>query len=100
MDPAVFKQLFEQNSCVRELEAAESHWLYVSQCDQFLEDIYRIIEERASSQKIHAAAFYSPPIFLDSHSLLRVGGRVQTTKTSSSSQHPVIIHGKHPVAKF
>ena len=38
--------------------------------------------------------------FLDSNKLLRVGGRQQNSKLSYSNQHPLILHGKHPVAKL
>ena len=38
--------------------------------------------------------------FLDSSSILRVGGRQQNSELSYPSLHPVILHGKHSVTKF
>ena len=38
--------------------------------------------------------------FVDSNGLLRVGGRDQNSKLPYSTQHPIIVHGKHALAKL
>ena len=38
--------------------------------------------------------------FLDSSSVLRVGSREQNSNAVYSSLHPIILHGKHPLAKL
>ena len=81
----------------QELEAAETYWLHVSQCAYFSEEIELLKKGQAlprSSCLLHLHPF------LDSHGLLRVGGREQSTAASSPSQHPVIVNGKHPIAKL
>ncbi len=77
-----------------ELQAAEQFWLSVSQSDHFLEEMGTLRKTKTiarSSSLLHLHPF------LDESSLLRVGGRQQTTK---SSQHPIIIHGNHPITKL
>ena len=75
---------------VRELEAAERYWLYVSQCDHFLE-LFKGQAITKSSCLLHLNPFS------DSHSVLR---REQITKTAGPSQHHAILYGKHPVVKL
>ena len=72
----------------RELEA---------QGDHFLEEIELLKKGKALPRS--SCLLHLHPL-LDSHSPFCVGSREQTTKIASSSQHPVIVHGKHPVAKL
>lgn len=38
--------------------------------------------------------------FVDSDSLVQVGGRVRNAGISYASRHPIIFHGKHPMKKL
>ena len=78
----------------RELEAGEKYWFCVSQGDHFLKEIEFL--KKGKSLPRSSCLLHLHPL-LESHSLLHVGGREQTTKIASSSQHPVIVHEKHPV---
>ena len=82
---------------MKELVAAEYYWLSISQQDYFAEEIDAL-------QKKHALRSSSCLLplhpFIDSSGLIRVGGRVQNSDAPYSSQHPVILHGKHPVVKL
>ena len=35
--------------------------------------------------------------FLDAHKIIRVGGHEQNSNCAYSNQHPVILHGSHPI---
>ena len=47
-----------------------------------------------------ASPLLSLNLFLDTVGLLRVGGREQNSKRLYGSQHPLIMHARHPIAKF
>ena len=38
--------------------------------------------------------------FVDSNGVIRVGGRIQNSRISYASRHPVVLHGKHPITKL
>ena len=88
-----------ETSCltVKELVAAETYWLSISQRDHFA----REIDSLQRKHLVHDSSCLLPlhPL-LDSSGLIRVGGRVQNSNAPYSSKHPVVLHGKHPVAKL
>ena len=80
-----------------ELNTAETYWLILCQSDHFS------IETNALSSGKNMPPSscllpYHP--FLDSSSVLQVGGREQNSNAAYSSLHPIILHGKHPLAKL
>ena len=82
---------------MKELVAAETYWLSISQHDHFAQEI----DALQKKHMIHNSSCLLPlhPL-VDSSGLLRVGGREQNSNAPYSSQLPVILHGKHPVAKL
>ena len=80
-----------------ELQEAERYWLYISQSDHFLEEIQALKNSQVISRSSCLLTLHP---FLDSNSSLRVGGRQNQSSLSSPSQHPVIVHGKHPITKL
>ena len=54
-------------------------------------------EEQLPS-RIQCSVIPSP--FLDDKSSLRVGGREQHSKLNYGKQHPIILHGTHPLSKL
>ena len=80
-----------------ELQEAERYWLYISQCDHFLEEIQALKNSQVISRSSCLLTLHP---FLDSSSLLRVGGRQNQSSLCNPSQHPVIVHGKHPITKL
>ena len=38
--------------------------------------------------------------FLDTHGIIRVGGRISNSKLSYNRMHPIVLHGKHPITKL
>ena len=80
---------------VREIAAAECYWLSISQGVHFPAEL----EALKSHSAIPTTSCLVPlHPFLDSLGLIRVGGRQQHSKALVSSQHPIILHSKHPVA--
>ena len=82
---------------VEQIDSAEIYWLRRSQCDHFGEEIVLLKRNKPLSRS--SCLLHLNP-FLDSNSLLRVGGREQCTEALSPSQHPIIVHGRHPVVKL
>ena len=82
---------------VEELTSAEGYWLLVCQRDHFMTE--RELLERKKNLSNSSCLLPLHP-FLDSSSLLRVGGRQQNSNLSYSRQHPIILHGNHPVTKL
>lgn len=82
---------------VAELQAAVRYWLHVSQCAHYLEEIQAL---KNSQTLTRSSSLLTLHPFLDSNSLLRVGGRQTHSSSCSPSQHPIIINGKHPVVKL
>ena len=88
----------DQNRVISPLTVmAETYWLSISQQEYFAEEIDAIqwkitLPNSSCLLPLH-------PI-VDSSGLLRVGGREQNSGAPYSSQHPIILHGKHPVSKF
>ena len=82
---------------VEELVRSERHWISVSQEDSFTTQISTLKKKQALSRKDHLLAL-NP--FIDSHGILRVGGRGSHSEMSYNSRHPVILPGKHPITKL
>ena len=81
----------------QELQAAEAYWVTVVQQDHFAKELTAIKE----SQKLHnSSPLLSLRPILDSPGLLRVGGRECNSAAPFSSQHPIILHGKHPITRL
>ena len=80
---------------VREITAAECYWLSISQSVYFPAEL-KALKSHSAIPDTSCLMPLRP--FLDSLGLIRVGGREQHSKALVSSQHPIIIHGKHPVA--
>lgn len=82
---------------VWETQEAEFYWFSIVQKQRFMSDIINVNSKR----KLHGS---SPHLSLhpivDEHGLLWVGGREQRSGRSCSSQHPVILHGKHTITKL
>ena len=82
---------------VEELTMAETYWLSISQQEYFAEEIDAIQRKITLPNSSYLLPLH--PI-VDSSGLLRVGGREQNSGAPYSSQHPIILHGKHPVSKL
>ena len=82
---------------VGELHKAERYWLRRIQRSHFEEEM-QALRERSSLESSSPLLSLSP--LIDSFGLLRVGGRQQLSKSSYESQHPIILHGKHPLTRL
>ena len=80
-----------------ELHEAEYYWISIIQNDHFQNEIQTLKQECLLKKSSPLLPLHP---FLDSNKLLRVGGRQQNSKLSYSKQHPLILHGKHPVTKL
>ena len=80
-----------------ELHEAEYYWISIIQNDHFQNEIQTLKQERLLKKSSPLLPLHP---FLDSNKLLRVGGRQQNSKLSYSNQHPLILHGKHPVTRL
>ena len=82
---------------VDEVQRAERYWLTVAQESSFTEEMLFLkakqeLPKRSSLLPLHP--------FLDSHGLLRVGGRESQSKLPYSRRHPMILPGNHTVTKL
>ena len=82
---------------VQELAEAESYWLSISQRDHFATEVDTLKLENSIPKSSSLVPLH--PI-VDSSGLIRVGGRERNSKACYSSQHPIVLHGKHPVTKL
>ena len=80
-----------------ELHEAEYYWISIIQNDHFQNEIQTLKQECLLKKSSPLLPLHP---FLDSNKLLRVGGRQQNSKLFYSKQHPLILHGKHPVTKL
>ena len=81
----------------KELHEAEYYWISIIQNDHFQNEIQTLKQERLLKKSSPLLPLHP---FLDSNKLLRVGGRQQNSKLSYSNQHPLILHGRHPVTRL
>ena len=81
----------------QKLHEAEYCWISIIQNDHFQNEIQTLKQECLLKKSSPLLPLHP---FLDSNKLLHVGGRQQNSKLSYSKQHPLILHGKHPVTKL
>ena len=78
-----------------ELLFAENYWIKIIQADHFEAELTSV---RTTESLPRSSTLLPLQPFVDDSSILRVGGRRQLSQTSDyRSQHPVILHGKHPL---
>ena len=77
-----------------ELFNAECYWISIIQNAYFKDEIQAL---KKQSHLSTSSSLLSLHPIIDSHNLLRVGGRQQNSKLSYSSRHPLMLHGKHPM---
>ena len=82
---------------VQELNRAKSYWISLSQRTHFGKEV-KPLEMKAPISQSSPLISLNP--FLDKEQLLRVSGRESNSKLSYENQHPLIIHGKHPLTKL
>ena len=82
---------------VVELAAAERYWMALSQHAHFSAELAAL---QTKQHLPKSGCLMSPNPFLDSEGLLRVGGRESHSNLSFSRQHPIILHGKHPLTEL
>ena len=82
---------------VEELMSAERYLLLIAQQNHFSKEI-KALKNNKDIPKSSCLLPLHP--FVDSSMLLRVGGREQNSKASYASQHPIILHGNHPLTKL
>ena len=80
---------------VKEIAAAETYWELTCQRDHFASEIDALNSQEDDAPNYGCLLPLHP--FLDSTGLLRVGGRESNSNAPYSSQHPLIVHGKHPL---
>ena len=81
----------------KEINAAEVYWVNFAQNAHFI----RELEQLQNNQTLmKTSSLLSLHPFLDSNGSLRVGGRQCNLKGSFSSQHPIILPGKHLITKL
>ena len=81
----------------QELHAAETYWVSIAQEDYFEKEIQAIKKGKVLPK---SSPLFSLHPIIDSSGVIRVGGRGCNQKVPYSSQHPVIISGKHPLARL
>ena len=82
---------------LNELRKAVSYWVCISQAAHFKTEV-KALESGTSLPR--SCSLISLNVFLDEDGLLRVGGRQQNSRLSYDGQHPIILHGTHPVSKL
>lgn len=80
-----------------ELDKAMKTLVKLAQSETFVEDINKLIEKNKVISKNNLSCL-SP--FLDEEGLLRVGGRLKNSSLPFNSKHPMILNGKHVLAKL
>ena len=87
----------EPNLNTSELQEAESYWLAVVQGQHFAREIADLKKGRQLRKSSPLIPLHP---FLDGEGLIRVGGREQNSSRAYSTQHPVILHGSHPLTRL
>ena len=87
----------ESHLSVLELQKAEIYWLVLAQRQPFHERD-GIHQERPSTPQIKSLDPSSP--LPRSEDLIRVGGREQNSNRAYSTQHPIILHSRHPITRL
>ena len=87
----------ESHLSVLELQKAEVYWLMLAQRQHFMKEITYIKKGR----QLHKSSPLIPlHPFLDAEDLIRVGGREQNSNRAYSTQHPIILHSRHPITRL
>ena len=76
---------------------AERYWPTVAQHSSFAKEILSLRQKRDLSKKGSLLPLH--PV-LDTHGLLRIGGRANRSNLPYSSQHPVVLPGDHTVTEL
>ncbi|KAL0879437.1 hypothetical protein ABMA27_003188 [Loxostege sticticalis] len=85
-------------STLMEMEQAERLLIKQAQMDSFAAEISEIKKEKSIDRNSRLLTL-SP--FLDEHNVLRCGGRIDaTTGVPPETKHPVILDGKHHIARL
>ena len=82
---------------VEELLEAERYWLKVAQNESFLKEITAL---KNDAEIPRSGCLSSLHAFLDSHGILRVGGRGAQLRLAYDTRHPIVLPGKHTVTKL
>ena len=82
---------------VSELAAAEIYLVRFSQEAHFSEEIALL---ESGKDLPRGSSLLSLHPFLDPHGVLCIGGREQNSQLSYAQMHPMILHGKHLLAKL
>ena len=82
---------------LNELCKAVSYWVCISQAAHFKTEVKAL---KSGTLLPRSCSLISLNVFLDEDGLLRVGGRQQNSRLSYDRQHPIILHGTHPVSKL
>lgn len=82
---------------VDEVQHAERYWLTVAQESSFVEEMLALKVKQELPKKGPLLPLHP---FLDSHGLLRVGGRESQSKLPYARRHPIILPGNHTVTKL
>ena len=85
------------NLSVTELSQAERYWISISQNDSFSSELSALQSNRDLP---YSSVLKSLNPFLDSHGLIRVGGRISNSELSYNNTHPLVLHGKHLITKL
>ena len=89
---------FQPQLSTQELRDAEAYyWLMFSQDECFEKEIQAIRNGQGVS---NSSSIFSLHPMVDPDGLLRIGGRLQNSQLSYSVRHPVILDGKHKIAKL
>ena len=80
-----------------ELVKAETYWVSLSQRAHFSQEIESL---QSNSPTPESSPLFVLHPFVDSSGLVQVGGRMQNARISYASRHPIILHGRHPIARL
>ena len=80
-----------------ELHKAETYWITLAQSELFAKELELLKQGRELLRTSSVLALHP---FVDSLSLLHVGGRERNSNGPYSSQHPILLSGKHPLTKL
>lgn len=82
---------------VSELEYTEELLIRLAQQESFHEEILFLQDKTKATPKLN---FRQLSPFIDKKNLLRVGGRLENSDFTMNKKHPLLLCGKHPLAKL
>ena len=80
-----------------EIRKAELYWISLAQNELFAKKLESLKE---GQDMLKTSSLLTSHPFMDSLSLLCVGGHKQKSNRSYSSQYPILLSGKHPLTNF